>query len=355
MGVRFIRWLKTHKTKFFYVLHVHNSFHCTSGIRWVVQDASHILGNTTNTSACRWQKLNVFLSILFLPSIELPDVLVETAFFLIYLGEKATYKTLVWSKARSTEPSSSRSPSSSEECVGRYSSTGRMPLASSIFLRLSSHWVNCLDSRNICQSHFKGSVGGAFVCSWSEVSETRCTFIYSGWRTHKVALTEKSQTGFTAKWMIKALRCRLSVSLIPGDMRRQQKSGTTWSSTFLWLWNSLCLIFWLVVESFFLPFCCIPQKASLLPATELQFGPVKDPEESMRDTHAHARTHARTHTHTHTLTCSLMWIWDRRCNLVACSGTSVNNRNTCGMMSLQCWGGLSLSLMKSCQGNSPRM
>lgn len=32
--------------------------------------------------------------------------------------------------------------------------------------------------------------------------------------------------------------------------------------------------------------------------------------------------------HSEGLTCSLMWICDRRCSLVACSGTSVNNRHT---------------------------
>lgn len=41
----------------------------------------------------------------------------------------------------------------------RYS-TGRMPLASSSFLRDSSHCVNCLDSRNIWKSRSQGSVGG---------------------------------------------------------------------------------------------------------------------------------------------------------------------------------------------------
>lgn len=60
-----------------------------------------------------------------------------------------------------TVQSSSSSPSSSVRPEHGYS-TGRMPLASSSFLRVSSHWVNCLDSRNICQSEFRIS-GWRFI------------------------------------------------------------------------------------------------------------------------------------------------------------------------------------------------
>lgn len=44
-----------------------------------------------------------------------------------------------------------------------------MPLASSSFLRVSSHWVNCFDSRNICNQTSQESVG--FFCLQNNVTK----------------------------------------------------------------------------------------------------------------------------------------------------------------------------------------
>lgn len=49
-------------------------------------------------------------------------------------------------------------------CVDHIYSTSRMPLASSSFLRVSSHWVNCLDSRNIWNAEVRGQ--WTELCSW---------------------------------------------------------------------------------------------------------------------------------------------------------------------------------------------
>lgn len=101
------------------------------------------------------------------------------------------------------------------QCVVCSYSTGRMPFASSSFLRVSSHWVNCLDSRNICQSEARGG-----------------------------QIKNCNDLNFCNPKLINSFQCFT-----------EKKSYCTNKSV---------------------PFCCIPQKASWLPGTEPQFGPVRN-------------------------------------------------------------------------------
>lgn len=101
-------------------------------------------------------------------------------------------------------------------------SAGRMPLASSSFLRVSSHCVNCLDSRNIWNSRGQGSVGGA-SCQ-QRVWKNKSCFLKQGNKLED-RWTMTVMTGMAATPSIKACTILLYSS---------KSFLTSWDWTSIW-------------------------------------------------------------------------------------------------------------------------
>lgn len=181
-----------------------------------------------------------------------------TSVLTLFRNNKLYVEQLIHIQAPTQVQSSSSSPSSSVSPEHGYS-TGRMSLASSSFLRVSSHWVNCLDSRNICQSEFRIS-GWRFIKATFNII-TRSLRLQETWAADTFISDLSEGDVFLSPLILKDTRVQIKFVMSYG------------SALCSYVTTIMKEIIGSTVRS--VPFCYIPQKASSLPGTGPPFGPVK--------------------------------------------------------------------------------
>lgn len=121
-------------------------------------------------------------------------------------------------------------------------STGRMPLASSSFLRVSSHWVNCLDSRNICQSEDR--------VQWEDDTSLSRNKKQSG-KTKRCTILLYSSKSFFTSWdwaSVWSWRGHGGVSRDRNTWRQTEEGDAEGGSPALWYESATGAAAW----------CCVP-------------------------------------------------------------------------------------------------